>query len=103
MTRPAPTSTLFPYTTLFRSAGNLEPIPQKIETELGGHAVRHVAAISSDALFVGHFHLQNTDGQSQSVVNRPDPLGVAAGQIVIDRRDVNPFAQEGIEASRHRG
>src|SRR5947209_12713478 len=72
MTRPAPTSTLFPYTTLFRSAGNLEPIAQKIETELGGHAVRHVAAISSDALFVGHFHLQNTDGQSQSIINRPD-------------------------------
>ncbi len=41
--------------------------------------------------------------QSQEVVDRPHPLSVATGQIVVDRNDVNAATGKAVESDRERG
>ena len=37
------------------------------------------------------------------LVDRPHPLGVAAGQVVVDRDDMHALARQRVEERRHRG
>jgi hypothetical protein len=41
--------------------------------------------------------------QAQEVVEPPHPLGIAAGQVVVDRHHVHALAGQGIEVHRQRG
>ena len=45
--------------------------------------------------------LNAADRQSEHTINRAHPLGVAAGQIVVERQDVRAAIGEGIERRRH--
>jgi hypothetical protein len=88
---------------LTASAGHFEAVAQEVEAELRGRAVGDVAAVQRVPLLIGHGHLDDADGQSQGVVDRPHRLGVATGQVVIDGGDVDALALQGVEISRQRG
>ena len=82
---------------------DLEPVAQEIEAELRGGAVGDVAAIGGCAVLLGHLQLQDADASGRGLVDRPDPLGVAAGQVIVDRGDVDALAGQGVEEGRQRG
>src|SRR5262249_12293689 len=82
----------------------LEPvfhiIAQIIETELVIGAVSDVAVVLLLALFVVQPMHDDTDGQTQELVNLTHPFGVALGEIVVDGDDVHAAAGEGVEVDR---
>ena len=45
----------------------------------------------------------HADGQAEEAVDLPHPLGVAPGQVVVDRDDVDALAVERVEIDRQRG
>ena len=81
-------------------AGDLEPIAQEIEAELRGRAVGDVAAVGLAAVLIAHLLLEDADGQAEELVDRPHPLGVAAGQVIVDGGDVNALAVKRVEEDR---
>ena len=50
-----------------------------------------------------HVRLNRPHGQPQSHIQRPHPFHVAAGQVVVDRHDVDALALQRIEIRRQRG
>ena len=47
--------------------------------------------------------LDDADGQAEELVDAAHPLGVAAGQVVVDGDDVDAAAGEGVEVDGERG
>ena len=87
-----------------RVAADLEPlqlVAEEVEAELLGRAVGDVAGIGGPAGRVGLAGLDAADRQAQHLVDRRHPLGVAAGQVVVDRDDVHALARQGVEERRH--
>ena len=85
-------------------AAQLQPlqlVAQEIEAQLLGGPVRDVARIGRAADRVGLAGLDAADRQAQRPVDRPHPLGVAAGQVVVDRDDVHAFAGQSVQERRH--
>ena len=83
--------------------GHLEPVAQEVEAELRRGAVGDVAAVRLRAVLLAHLLLEDADRQAEAVVDRPHPLGVAAGEVVVDGGDVDALADEGVEEDRQRG
>ncbi len=83
-------------------AGPLEPVAQEVEAELGGGGVSDVALVGLFAVLLAHLLLQDADGEAESLVDGLHPLGVAAGEVVVDGGDVNALAFQGVEKHRQR-
>ncbi len=47
--------------------------------------------------------LDDADGEAEEAVDLAHPLGVAAGQVVVDRDHVDALAVEGVEVDRQGG
>ena len=77
--------------------GRLHVVAEVVEAELVVGAIGDVAAV--DLLPLGRFHLRldRPHGHSQTPEERAHPLGVAAGQVVVDRDDVHALAFERVE------
>ncbi len=69
----------------------LHVVAEVVEAELVVGAVGDVALVLVLPLLAGgvHVRLDRADGQSQGLVDRPHPLGVAFGQVIVDRHDVD--------------
>jgi hypothetical protein len=78
-------------------------VAEVVEAELGGGAVGDVAAIHLAADLGGHLLLDAADGEAEEIVEVPHPLGVAAGEVVVDRDELGVPAGEGVEVERQRG
>ena len=76
-------------------------VAQVVEAELGVGAVRDVGRVRGALLLVRLHVLQDADGEAERLVDRPHPVGVASGQVVVDRDDVHALAGERVE--HHRG
>ena len=72
-------------------------VAQVVEAELGVGAVRDVRRVGRALVLVGLHVLQDPDGQADALVDRLHPLGVAAGEVVVDRHDVHALAGERVE------
>ncbi len=70
----------------------LHVVAQVVEAELVVGAVGDVAGIGVLALGVGHVVLDHADGEAEEAVDLAHPLGVAAGQVVVDGDDVDALA-----------
>ena len=81
----------------------LELVAEEVEAELLAGPVGDVAGIGGAAGAVGLAGLDAADGQPEQLVDRRHPLGVAAGQVVVDRDDVDALAGQGVEEGRHGG
>jgi hypothetical protein len=81
----------------------LHVVAQVVEAELVVRAVGDVAAVGGLALLVVQVVLDDADRQAEEAVDAAHPLRVAAGQVVVDRDDVDALALEGVEVGGQRG
>ena len=72
-------------------------VAQVVEAELGVGAVGDVGGVGRALLLVGLHVLQHADGEAEGGVDRAHPLGVAAGEVVVDGDDVDALAGERVE------
>ena len=72
-------------------------VAQVVETELGGGAVGDVAGIHLATELGVHGLLDAADREAEEAVEVPHPLGVAAGEVVVDRDELGVLARERVE------
>ena len=80
----------------------LDVVAQVVEPELRVRAVRDVGPVAELALGVGQAVHDDADRHAQELVDPPHPLGVAAGQVVVDRDDVDALAGQRVQVDRQR-
>ena len=77
-------------------------VAQVIEPELIVGAVGDVGAVGVAPLLVGEVGDDHPDRHAEEAVDLAHPVGVAAGEIVVDGDDVDALALERIEIDRER-
>jgi hypothetical protein len=80
----------------------LHVVAQIVEAELVVGAVRDVGAVGDLALAVVHAVLDHADREAQEAVEPAHPLGVALGQVVVHRDDVDALAGERVQVGGER-
>ena len=75
----------------------LHVIAEVIKAQLVVGGVGYIAGIHLAAFGVRQVMDDNAGGEAQEIIDLSHPGGVALGQVVVDRDDVNAFAFEGIE------
>ena len=80
----------------------LHVVAQVVEAELVVRAVGDVAAVGDLAFLVVQVVLDDADRHPEEAVDAAHPLRVAAGQVVVDRDDVDALALERVEIGRQR-
>ena len=78
-------------------------IAQVIEAQLVVRAVGHVAGIGRAALLRREVMDDQADRQAEEAVHLAHPLGVALGQIVVDRNDMHALAGQRVQVGRQDG
>ena len=81
----------------------LHVVAEVVEAELVVRAVGDVGAVGRVALGVAQVVLDRPDGQAEEAVDGAHPLGVALGQVVVDRDDVDALAGQGVEVGGQGG
>ncbi len=81
----------------------LHVVAEVIEPELVVGAVGDIGVVGGAALFVVQTVDDEADGEAEEFIDTAHPLGVAAGQVVVDGNDVHAFAAERIEVDGQRG
>ena len=81
----------------------LHVVTQVVEAELVVGAVGDVAGVRGLALLVVEVVLDHADGEPDEAVDAAHPLRIAAGQVVVDRDDVDALAAERVEIGGQRG
>ena len=77
-------------------------VAQVVESEFAVGAIRYITAVLLAALIRRHLVLNATHTQAEILEDEPHPLRVTAGQVVVDRDQVDPLAGQGIQIDRHR-
>ena len=80
-----------------------EVVAQVVEAELGVGAVDDVAGVGLLLVDVVHAGLDRAHGDAEQVVDRLHPVGVAAGQVVVDRDQVDALAAHRVAVLVARG
>ena len=80
----------------------LHVVAEVVEAELVVGAVGDVAGVGDLALLVVQIVLDDADRHAEEAVDAAHPLGVAPGEVVVDRDDVDALALEGVEVRRQR-
>jgi hypothetical protein len=80
-----------------------KPISEEVKPHLVGRTVGNVAGILLAPLGLWHLTLNATDLHAESFIERPHPVGVALGEIVVDGGQMGPFALERGEIQRQCG
>jgi hypothetical protein len=75
-------------------------VAQVVETELVVGAIGDVGGVLLAALLRGHLGEDDADLQAEEAVHPAHPLGVALGQVVVDRDDVHALAGQRVEVGR---
>ncbi len=81
----------------------LHVVAQIVEAELVVRPVSDVTPVGILALAVAVLVLDHADGESKEAVDASHPLGVAAGQVVVDGDEVDAAAGQGVEINGERG
>src|SRR5215203_3133212 len=84
----------------------LHVVAQVVEPELVVGAVGDVASVGVLAVGIRHVVLDDAHGEAEEAVDPSHPLGVAAGQVVVDGDDVDPLALQRVQVAgqgRHQG
>ncbi len=75
-------------------------VAQVVEAELVVRAVGHVGGVGGLLGLARHLRRVDADREAHEVVEPPHPLGVAPGQVVVDRDQVHALAGERVEVDR---
>jgi hypothetical protein len=78
-------------------------VAQVVEAQFVVRRVGDVAGIGRAALVVVEAVNDDARGQAEETVNTAHPLGVAAGEVVVDGDDMHAPAGQRIEIDRERG
>ena len=78
-------------------------VAQIVEAELVVGAVGDVGGIGWPALFVVEIVDDDADAEAEKLVDAAHPVGVAAGEIIVDGDDMDAVAGERIEIGRKGG
>ena len=79
-------------------------VAQVVEAELVVGAVGDVGGVGDAPLVGGHLRQDDADVQPEEAVHPAHPLGVAFGQVVVDRDDVHTLARQRVEVGgQHTG
>ena len=78
----------------------LHVVAQIVEAELVVGSVSDVAGIHRLPIRRLHLRLDGAHGHAQAAEERAHPLGVAAGEVIIDRDDVHALAVQRVEIRR---
>ena len=78
-------------------------VPQIVEPELAVRPVGDVRPVGLVALLRRHVGVDNTDGEPKKVVDRGHPGGVALGQVVVDRNQVDALPGKRVQDHGQRG
>ncbi len=81
----------------------LHVVAQIIKAELIVRAIGDVGGIGGAALVVVQIMHNHADGQPQELVDLAHPLGIALGQIVVDRDHMHAMAGQCIQIAGQRG
>ena len=81
----------------------LHIVAQIVEAELVVRAVGDVGGVGLAALLVVEPVHDDADGHAEELVDLAHPLGVAAGEIVVDGDDMHAFAGERVKIDGGRG
>ncbi len=81
----------------------LHVVAQIIEPELVVGAVGEIGSVGRLAGGVIHVVLNRPDGETEKLVDRPHPGGIAARQVIVHRHDMDAPAAEGVERRRESG
>ena len=79
-----------------------EVVAQVVEAELVVRAVGHVAGVSGPLVGLGLPARDHADREAEQAVDRAHPLGVALGEVLVDRDDVHALARECVEVHGQR-
>ncbi len=74
-------------------------VAQVVEADFVVGDVGDVALVGGAALRRLEVVLDHADGQAEKLVERPHPLGVALGQVVVDGDEVDAFAQQRVRVN----
>ena len=77
-------------------------VTQVVEAELAVRAVGYVAAVGVKTRILGHKGRNDADRQPHAAVDRPHPLRVARGEVVVDRDDVDARPRHRVERDGER-
>ncbi len=80
-----------------------QAVAKEIEAEFLGRAVGDVAGVGFAPVGLAHLRFDDADRHAQAFVDRPHPVGVAAGQVVVDRGQVRPLAFQRRQIQGQRG
>ena len=83
--------------------GEFHVVPEIVEAELIVGAVGDVGGVSPAALVVIEAMDDGVHREAQEAVDVAHPLGVPAGQVVVDGDDMDAFAGQGVEVGGHGG
>ena len=78
-------------------------VAQVVEPELGVRAVGDAALVGGPARLERHHVLDVAHGRAQALVHAAVPLGVALGQVVVDRDQVDVLARHRVQVQRQAG
>ena len=78
-------------------------VAQVVEAELGVRPVRDVGVVRRLALGERHHVLDRADRHPEPLEDRPVPLGVALGQVVVGGDEMDAGAGEPVQVERERG
>ncbi len=77
-------------------------VAQIVESELVVRAVGNVRRVGLAALLVGNAMNNDAGRHAKEAIDLAHPLGVALGEIVVDRDDVNALALKRVQVNRQR-
>ena len=70
----------------------LHVVAQVVEAEFVVLAVGDIGAVGGLALLIGQAVDDHADAEAQEVIDAPHPFGVAPGEVIVDRDDVDAAA-----------
>ena len=85
-----------------RAEREFHVVAQVVEPELVVRAVGDVGAVGLLPLLVRQVVLDAADRHAEEAVEPPHPLGVAAGEVVVDGDDVHALSGERVQEGRER-
>ena len=78
-------------------------VAQIIKTQLIIGGIGNVCRISAFARFIIHIMDNTADAQPQSLMHDTHPIGIALGEIIIDRHHMHGAARQGVQITRQSG
>ena len=81
----------------------LHVVAQVVEAELVVGGVGDVGVVGAALVLLGHVRHDDADREPEGVVDEAHPVGVAAGEVVVDGDDVDAAAGQRVEVGRHGG